>query len=63
MAFGYIGYLWTLCGCAMLLLAALGGAAALYALAGRGRGAQPTTRVEDVTVGHRPPGGGGGDAA
>lgn len=60
MSFGYIGYLWTLCGCATLVLVALGGAGALYLWAGRRREGEPVSRVEPIDVGGR---GGGGDAA
>lgn len=58
MSFGYIGYIWTLCGCAALFFAALGGAGALYAWAGRRRNREPETRVEEIRLGG-PPGGSG----
>lgn len=51
MSFGYIGYIWSLCGCASLVLVALGGAGALYGWARRTRAAEPTTRVENIDMG------------
>lgn len=59
MSFGYIGYLWTLCGCAVLALVALGGTGVLYGWARRGRRLEPKTHVEKIEV---PPSEGGGAA-
>ena len=50
MSFGYIGYIWTLCGCAALFVVALGGAGALYVWAQRTRGSEPASRVETVKL-------------
>ena len=60
MSFGYIGYVWTLCGCAALAFVAFGAAAALYTWARRARVHEPTTHVEEV--GRDGPGGGSGAA-
>lgn len=57
MSFGYIGYIWSLCGCASLVLVALGGAGALYAWARRTRAVEPTTHVEKIGLGGPPDGG------